>query len=234
MHCLLLDNEFYDVTDWKIFYADEDYVYIITSKCILPQNLPPNSGMQSSNSSGINTGFYFPSIPATTISNISKINSSIILQKYFTLITNKNNTDNSSKCASKLLDPDIWNLFVNDIIAEEAIGGPTAELFMASWNEKYPSSRLNVVCNGSYVTSLQNPSNGNTIYNADNCYYTGVQTERFYTIATPYNNGSLIRIDNEPLCTRSLNSNSDQTGLRPVVRLKRTATLVKSLGDVWT
>ena len=35
-----------------------------------------------------------------------------------------------------LLDTEVWNDFANGIEGAEAIGGPTLEMFIASWNEK--------------------------------------------------------------------------------------------------
>lgn len=65
------------------------------------------------------------------------------------------------KAASKLLNSSNWTKFVNPGSAMKAIGGPTIEMWMASWNTLYQSDQL--YCNktnnfGYHVGTTSSPS----------------------------------------------------------------------------
>ena len=111
------------VTDWEIFYADEDYVYIITRSSIEYSNLPDNTYF----SIGAKKGYNFKNIPTTTLQGLKGNSNNIVLNRYYTDIR-KNMNGNASRCAAYLLDSINWNAYVNEQFAQAACGTPTMEL----------------------------------------------------------------------------------------------------------
>ena len=98
-----------------------------------------------------------------------------------------------------MMDTDIWSTFVNDTYAEYAIGGPTLELYCASYRVTHPDKYIecdNVTSNGYQVrwsdkTSYSNSVSGltkdefNKIYNDSN-----TSKASGYWLASPSANGS--------------------------------------------
>ena len=66
----------------------------------------------------------------------------------------------ANKCVSTFLNTSNWTNFVNTEYADYAIGGPTLEMWVSSWNTVYPNDKL--YCNhtdehGYYVGISNNP-----------------------------------------------------------------------------
>ena len=122
------------VSDWRVLYNDGNNVFIITSDYLNINNLPSGTGMATKGSYIA----YWSNIPELQTLDSQQLNLFRIGKKGYTL----NNINNNSKCVSTLLKTSNWSKFVNPKIATYAIGAPTIEMWMQSWNEKYPNEKL--------------------------------------------------------------------------------------------
>ncbi len=138
--------------EWKIFYSDESNIYLIAGDYIpyvaVPTNLKghrPAEVVTGSNDNQYTSDIQFAGIledytgsESITDVKLQNLNSSYFA--YLRLINNKREND-SIKAVAYMLDTDAWKVFKGDN-AEYAIGGPTSELFIKSYRQKYPQSAL--------------------------------------------------------------------------------------------
>ncbi len=131
------------IDDWKVFYKDNDGIYIITSKYLPIEAIGTKDDAGSIRSKarlrvmGEKYGMYF----STDSLSYQEPNQDVI-DKYFKLLK-LDSTDGSNKVVSKMLHSENWEGLVNkDMGAEYALGGVPIEMFVASWNEKYPDSKI--------------------------------------------------------------------------------------------
>ena len=130
------------VDKWKIFYSDGNNVYLISSDYVDVDKLPAKSGTKPSN---INAD-YSKSAILREVAKCYNGSSDIVEPKIKNLNSdyfNKNYSysGDTLKATSYLLDINIWSIFKDDngenAKAEYAIGGPTIELLLNSYNKKY-------------------------------------------------------------------------------------------------
>jgi len=149
------------IDDWKVFYKDDDGIYIITSEYLPIEALGSKEDKDSIRSKanlkimGEKYGMYF------STSNLSyQEPNQDIMNKYFKLLKLDVN-DESNKMISEMLHSENWNNLVNQNMgAEYAIGGVPLEMFVASWNEKYPDEKLylNTEEKGYTIGTSKNPT----------------------------------------------------------------------------
>lgn len=131
--------------DWRIFYEDGKNVFIIAADYLPNTKLPSTADIKAY--SGQTYSAYWPSK-----NNLTKTGSSAISEK----VANKymlswrnaypESTNDNIKAVADLLDTEIWSDFAVGVSGAEAIGTPTLEMFIASWNAKgYPT----LYCNNS-------------------------------------------------------------------------------------
>ena len=115
--------------DWKIFYKDNNgYVYLIANN---NQNLYTDiltlAGMQESTQNKYCV--YWKNIPQyKEITDFVKTR--------YKMSWNKSKTNPNIKSVSQLLNTNNWKSLVNTNYAIDAIGAPTVEMWVESWNEK--------------------------------------------------------------------------------------------------
>jgi len=115
--------------DWKIFYKDNNgYVYLIANN---NQNLYTDiltlAGMQESTQNKYCV--YWKNIPQyNEITDFVKTR--------YKMGWNKSKTNPNIKSVSQLLNTNNWKKLVNTNYAIDAIGAPTVEMWVESWNEK--------------------------------------------------------------------------------------------------
>ena len=122
------------VDDWKIFYKDENYVYIITSDYLNNANLPTGLNMSKSGTYSA----YWVSADNFTSTGAADITTAIA-NKYGLgwLSASSSSTNDNARATADLLNVTAWTAkFGNASKGIEAIGGPTLEMFVKSWNEK--------------------------------------------------------------------------------------------------
>ena len=134
--------------DWRIFYSDGTQIFLITGDYINTtetNRINSKAGMTTSNYSA-----YWNSVPA-----FQTVDSTTLTRFKATEYTLQSGINNS-KCVSTLLNDNNWSSYKDSgNKAEKAIGSPTVEMWMDSWNARYPKSSDQVYRKVS--TSTSNP-----------------------------------------------------------------------------
>ena len=160
---------------WRIFYDDEDYVYLISSKedgsntvesCILSEYL--DSPKKYSGSADITDEF---------LKSLNGI--------WFTALAGNSNTNNNARAVAYLMDQEVWKDY-KDENASYAIGGPTLELFINSFNATSEENERGFSINiSTYVPDGYTQQSGVCLYKEYNneIYNNGTN----YWLASPRN-----------------------------------------------
>ncbi len=224
------------VTDWKIFYHTKDYVYLIASEKLaydkMPTRLLTETGVniseavvQLGNNKTKVVGQIYWNEDAVALP-VPETASAKWMANWLDYSTNFN-----EKSVTYLLNENIWSVFVNTTddyaeYIEGAIGTPTAEMFVSSWNAKRLAERntskneLVLTANklvGYYINNTVNC----TLGEVDKLYIWSNAASSSVWLASPsaygvYNimyayHGSEIN---------HLSYNNNNRGVRPVVCLK--------------
>lgn len=133
-----------NITGWKIFYADAN-IYLISENFINCNVLPATTGGHRPNytNSGDQPRANFNNNNLTNYySGSDNINENNPARKWLDLYYSKNysSTNNNMKAVAYMMDTDTWKQYATEGIAEYAIGGPTLELFAASYNNLHPNA----------------------------------------------------------------------------------------------
>lgn len=125
------------VNAWKIFYADENNIYIIADDYIPYEYIPKSPSGKDLNKGNTNYKAYFSNILSdySGSMNITDEKLKALNNDYFNL-KGYSSTNNNMKAVAYMLDIDIWSTFAGSK-AEYAIGGPTIEMLMNSYSQKY-------------------------------------------------------------------------------------------------
>ena len=154
------------VSDWKVFYKDATNVYIVASD-YLSHGGSSNNSMIVSATGMTKKGIYrayWNSAPtsADTTNHIAKFSPETAETKAW---SGTYSTNNNGRCVSTLLDTSLWEAYATGTGGESAIGSPTLNMFVASWNEKYPDDKI--YCNKDttkgYYVGLSTEPNSNCI-----------------------------------------------------------------------
>ena len=165
---------------WRIFYDDEDYVYLISSKedgsntvepCQL--NRYPGSTKTYSGSADITDSF------------LQSLNS-----QWFNIVKNVPSTNDNAKVIAYLMDQDVWDEYKDsEENASYAIGGPTLELFMNSYNNSEETSNEIEITNCTSTGYRPNTSSGWLLETYNNGIYNN-GTNSYWGLASPSNYNS--------------------------------------------
>ena len=180
--------------DWKIFHSDGTNIYLITGNYVKVTN---SSGSIDTNKLDAGTKMqivsggkdYRVNWNNSSLPEFNTDVSSDIISKFkirtsvFDINSHKNNKN--AQCVSTLLNSSLWNSYIDSSKGsnQTAIGGPTVQLWMDSWNARYPNQKL--YCDsandygyyvrrssGSASTAIginQNKNNGGELFFANNC-----------------------------------------------------------------
>ena len=243
--------------DWKIFHSDGTNIYLITGNYVKvtdnngnidESKLNPNTKMQIASGGQdyrVNWKNNLPTF-STDVSNdiISKfkINTSIYN-------INSHKDKSNAQCVSALLNSNLWSSYIDSSKGnnQTAIGGPTVQLWMDSWNARYQNSSDQLYCNSSnengyYVGSSLNPTativetkdkreEGGELYFANNysSLKDGKNTVDSYWISSPSADGSYLIYYVDLNCYVRTDGYEgftyDKSGIRPVVCLKSNISL---------
>lgn len=131
------------ITGWKVFYHTDEYVYLIASESVdydkLPVVVPGMKYHQvkitANNTSKVKANVYWTS--ETQPSSAATIQNSTLWMANWS----DYNSSINAKCSSYFLCETYWNAFKNTTAVYAsyvvgAIGTPTLEMFVASWNAK--------------------------------------------------------------------------------------------------
>ena len=125
------DSEAQQSVNWRIFHTDGTNIYLIADNYIENQYKPV--GKSGSTYSGT-SGTYGADLNALKdYAGSSDITASHPAKKWLSKYTYES-TSYNMKATAYLLDTSVWNTVFANSYAEYAIGGPTLELFTASYN----------------------------------------------------------------------------------------------------
>ena len=173
------------VTDWKVLYKTEEYVYIITSD-ILPNEKIMSEFITDSLATTREKDIYWDSAPASGTSR--QLNRDLWLadQDHY-------DEEYNVRICSYLMDEYYWTGFMNSEYGENvvsAIGSPTLELITASWNKKRIDTN-NTTIYEKEITAIYD-YNGYKLNNDNVVALKGGQNDTLYALedrywlATPY------------------------------------------------
>lgn len=234
------------IDDWKIFYNDGENIFIITSSLIPNSKVQDSIGLESRKNKYLgnyNVIWDWDNPEFTKYSGANSID--IDLAKKYQLEWIERHPDGTNlnmNVVASLLDENNWSAFVDSNYAESAIGSPTLEMFVKSWNEKYPNRKL-YYCDGEYgycIGEQENPTT-NGVYGIEE-----LKQDKLYNIApeqlTDDGSGFTLASPNargeDRVCSVGKSNVSlrdpfgDYEGVRPVVCLKSDVKL-KNENGVW-
>lgn len=133
-----------EVSGWKIFYADDTNIYLISDsyvKCSLLATTT-NNGEKTNHQVTWSTGD--ANNPTARFDNVlqdyvgsESITTANLARKWLSqYLNNYSSTKDNMKAVAYMLDTLAWSEYANSK-AEYAIGGPTLELFVASYNKTH-------------------------------------------------------------------------------------------------
>ena len=193
--------------DWKIFHSDGTNIYLITGNYV---KVTDNNGNIDINKLNVNTKMkkaddkanYRVNWDLSNLPNFTTNVSDDIISKFkinksvFNINDHKSNPN--AQCVSTLLNPNYWTGYIDNSKKgnQTAIGGPTVQLWMESWNARYSNQK--VYCdtadeNGYYVGTNSKPSstdfnlnlNQNKLYFGKDGTIDGNQYVSYYWLAAP-------------------------------------------------
>ena len=124
------------VNNWKIFYADENNIYIIADDYINVAYCPGSKNYEIyDNGNGYKLSMNNVIKDYQGSQDITDERIKALNNDYFN-VKGYSSTNNNMKAVAYMLDTDVWSVFAGDK-AEYAIGGPTVEMFLNSYDEKY-------------------------------------------------------------------------------------------------
>lgn len=224
--------------DWRIFYEDNENIYIISAGLVDNDLINPDITEKSNHSGCTEYGVSFTTSELVE----TELNQEIINKFMFTKAIPSDNLN--YRTTKNLLSESYWDYFVNNSIANYAIGGPTLEMFVKSWNRKYNGiatateiiSWWNIKKHGYQVSEIPgeehrlqlNGGENDDLYfpnhTADECYayWLASPSIREFDPETGINIFTRammgIRIDTKIIAGGGIGNG--QAGVRPVVQLK--------------
>lgn len=221
------------VSDWKIFYSDETNIYLISESYVDLAKLPEKNGKK------VYTCSSDPKAAAFTLLIGQYSGSSDITDEKIKALNNdffKNYTseNDNMKAVAYMLDIDIWKTFVDSKVADYAIGGPTIEMILKSYCDKYADKNYIAKATsekGYQISQNSGSSYGDniTMFNKNDTLYCLPQSEGAdeMWVASPsnYNNNRLMKISYDGSIENQ--GNWIEAGFRPVICLNSKVELNK-------
>ena len=218
------------VTGWKIFYADDNNIYLISQdyiKCDLMPAVGVNRPHYISDGNNPRANFDNYDLRQVYRDGSSNVNSTAIrwLDQHYN--SNFASANDNMQITAYLMDTVVWNGYVKSDIADYAIGSPTLQMIAASYNSLHPDTIITQAqsatgyrvknANGNMETWNNGLDRNNPLYVAD--------PSIVLWIASPSDAGGdcLVNLypgdNNSGAGIGSDNFYANNNGLRPVVRL---------------
>ncbi len=229
-------NEDGDTTnDWRIFYNNGTNVFMIAADYVKNNSIyldNAGTGMTIDDTYKL----YWNSVP-----NVQTVEANIL--SLFKQSWTDYSTNENGRCVSTLLNTNNWDGFVNTSYASYAIGGPTIEMWVASYNAKGDTVLYtNKNITGYYIGNTE----GTTDYSYnlsddarydDTLYFShqeGFNNCTGYWIASPsdIDPNQLMRVHYSG-DVGNYSYKGTYVGIRPVVSLKADITAMKDVKGIW-
>ena len=127
------------VNKWKIYHSDGKNIYLIADNYITGEYIPTKDGATMTASSTTNA-YYFEEALLNKYTGAASITDTNIIPWLSYLKSSYGGSDNTNKnmkATAYLLDTEIWKGFRNSTKAKYAIGAPTLDMFVASYNTRF-------------------------------------------------------------------------------------------------
>ena len=127
------------VNKWKIYHSDGKNIYLIADNYITGEYIPTKDGATMTASSTTNAYYFEEALlnKYTGAASITDTNITPWLSYLKSSYGGSDNTNNNMKATAYLLDTEIWKGFKNSTKAKYAIGAPTLDMFVASYNTRF-------------------------------------------------------------------------------------------------
>jgi len=230
--------------NWKIFYAgsigeEDPHIYLIASDYISTDNLPENAPLGKLFEYKFSIGkndIYEAGTDWITDERMKNL-----MPAYFEKLERAPKHSNDSRGVIRslaVLDFDVWNGFTDEAgNAEYAMGGPTYELFAASYNQKhFPQLSVYLPSTNGYNCSTKTKSD-NWLDVKDNLYVIASDEKaNSYWLASPaYNEDGDNFVMNVTYFGAITSAGKDNvSGFRPVVCLNPSVKLEKEADGTYT
>ena len=222
------------VNKWKIYHSDGKNIYLIADNYITAEYIPTKDGATMTASTGYTNAYYFNDTLLNKYTGAASITDTNITPWLSYLKSSYGGSDNKNKnmkATAYLLDTEIWKGFKNLTKAEYAIGAPTLDMFVASYNTRFAKQIETIAQETGY--KLKFTDGDSYEYSLVTCdYLTAHQYKDNYSnymwLASPSacNSGDLMSV----YCIGCVyNSDSDVSnlGVRPLVCLESGVSLEK-------
>lgn len=139
------------VTEWRIFYADQDNIYLIADNSIDFEYIPKSKLGKTLEHDSVKT----KSVAFTSIideyEGSKDIQENSLAKKWLSQFLKEypDSKNSNIKAVAYMMDTDVWKVFAGEK-AEYAIAGPTIELFCASYQDTHPDKYIvyDLISNG--------------------------------------------------------------------------------------
>ena len=166
-------------TDWRIFYSDGTHIFLITGDYINTAETNRINSATGMTTTGYNAYW-------SSAQSFQTVDSEVLTRFKATEYTLQSG-NNNSKCVLTLLNDNNWTSYKDSgNKAEKAIGSPTVEMWMDSWNKRYPSDKLycnNTNTNGYYVGASSIPTSASVSPSGKE----GYKNKLYYPHTSSYN-----------------------------------------------
>ena len=127
------------VNKWKIYHSDGKNIYLIADNYITAEYIPTKDGATMTASSTTNAYYFEDTLlnKYTGAASITDTNITPWLSYLKSSYGGSDNTNKNMKATAYLLDTEIWKGFKNSTKAKYAIGAPTLDMFVASYNTRF-------------------------------------------------------------------------------------------------
>ena len=221
------------VTKWKIYHSDGKNIYLIADNYITAEYIPLKDGATMTENTDWANAYCFKDTLLNKYigaASITDTNITTWLSYLKSSYGGSDNTNKNMKATAYLLDTEVWKGFKNSTKAKYAIGAPTLDMFVASYNTRFEKQieiiaqetgyKLKFTDGDSYEDSL-----GTYEYLTANAYKVGYALSMW--LASPSANGNTNLLDvfcygNVEYCYVD-----NLLGVRPLVCLEDGVTLEK-------
>ncbi len=128
------------ISKWKIYHSDGKNIYLIADNYITAEYIPTKDGATMTAGTSYTNAYYFNDAllnKYTGAASITDTNITPWLSYLKSSYGGSDNTNNNMKATAYLLDTEIWKGFKNSTKAKYAIGAPTLDMFVASYNTRF-------------------------------------------------------------------------------------------------
>ena len=174
--------------DWRIFYSDGTQIFLITGDYI---NTAETNRINTT-ATGMTTSSYSAYWASGSVPAFQTVDSTTLTRFKATEYTLQSGINNS-KCVSTLLNDNNWSSYKDSgNKAEKAIGSPTVEMWMDSWNTRYPRDKVyrkastDTSYPGYYVGTSQDPTTTSIDYSVMSAKE-GYNNKLYYPHTSSYN-----------------------------------------------